>query len=196
MAFRQILLIDQEVRSDGGRELSSPTRRVAAAAVLENPFAGRLGVQDLSELVELSVKAGEMLTARALGALGSRKPCGYGKAALVGTSGELEHGAAMIHVRLGLAMRRGARGGPALIPGNAKVGAPGTPIDVVFGGIEDAWDYDAMDTLQVSVPDAPRAHEIVLVVAFLAGGRPNARIKGASQAEVNELVRRIRSEDG
>jgi hypothetical protein len=196
MAFRQILLIDQEVRSDGGRELSSPTRRVAAAAVLENPFAGRPGVQDLSELVELSVKAGEMLTARALGALGSRKPCGYGKAALVGTSGELEHGAAMIHVRLGLAMRRGARGGPALIPGNAKVGAPGTPIDVVFGGIEDAWDYDAMDTLQVSVPDAPRAHEIVLVVAFLAGGRPNARIKGASHAEVSELVRRIRSEDG
>ena len=182
------------MRSEGGRELSSPTRRVAAAAVLDNSFAGKPGVQDFSELVELSVKAGEILTARALGALGSRKPCGYGKAALVGTAGELEHGAAMIHVRLGLAMRRGARGGPALIPGNAKVGAPGTPIDIVFGGIEDAWDYDAMDTLQVSVPDAPRPNEIVLVVAFLAGGRPNARIKGASQAEVSELVRRIRSE--
>jgi hypothetical protein len=196
MAFRQVMLIDQEVRSEGGRELSSPTRRVAAAAVLDNPLAGKSGVQDLSELVELSVKAGEILTARALGALAPRKPRGYGKAALVGTEGELEHGAAMIHVRLGLTMRRGARGGPALIPGNAKVGAPGTPIDVVFGGIEDAWDYDAMDTLQVSVPDAPRPHEILLVVAFLAGGRPNARIKGATQAEVNELVRKIRSEDG
>lgn len=196
MAFRQIVLIDQEVRSEGGRELASPTRRVAAAAVLDNPLAGKPGVQDLSELVELSVKAGELLTERALAALAARKPRGYGKAALVGTAGELEHGAAMIHARLGLAMRRGAGGGPALIPGNAKVGAAGTPIDVVFGGIEDAWEYDAMDTLQVSVPDAPRPHEIVLVVAFLAGGRPNARIKGATQAEVSELVRKIRSKGG
>lgn len=196
MKIRQIVLVDQEVRSEGGRELASPARRVAAAAALENPLAGKPAADDLSELVDLSVQAGELLTARALGALAPLKPRGYGKAALVGTAGDLEHGAAMIHVRIGLAMRRGAGGGPALIPGNAKVGAPGTPIDVIFGGIEDAWDYDAMDTLQLSVPDAPRPHEILLVVAFLAGGRPNARIKGASQAEVSALVKKIRSKDG
>ena len=132
------------------------------------------------------------LTARALAALAPLKPRGYGKAALVGSAGELEHGAAMIHVRIGLAMRQGAGAGPALIPGNAKRGAAGTPIDVIFGGMEDAWDYDAMDTLQVCVPDAPRPHEILLVVAFLAGTRPNARIRGASQEQVSELMRRIR----
>jgi hypothetical protein len=150
MKIRQIVLVDQEVRSEGGRELARPTRRVAAAAVLENPLAGKPPADDLAPLVELSVQAGELLTGRAVGALRPLKPRGYGKAALVGTAGDLEHGAAMIHVRIGLAMRQGAGGGPALIPGNAKVGAPGTPIDVVFGGIEDAWDYDAMDTMQLS----------------------------------------------
>ena len=193
MNLREIVLIDQEIRSDGAHELPRPTRRVAAAAVLENPLAGKPFADDLSSLVDLSVTAGEILTARALAALAPLKPRGYGKAALVGTAGELEHGAAMIHVRIGLAMRQGAGGGPALIPGNAKVGPPGAPIDVIFGGMEDAWDYDAMDTLQVCVPDAPRPHEILLVVAFLAGTRPNARIRGASPDQVNDLVRRMRA---
>lgn len=67
----------------------------------------------------------------------------------------------MIHVRIGLAMRQGAGGGPALIPGNCKVGGPGTQIDVIFGGLEDAWDYDAMDTMTVSVADAPRQDEVL-----------------------------------
>jgi len=196
MNLRQIVLVDQEVRSEGGRKLGRPSRRVAAAAVLENPFAGKPAADDFAPLVELSVRAGELLTTRALSALAPLKPRAYGKAALVGTAGDLEHGAAMIHVRLGLAMRQGAGGGPALIPGNAKVGAPGTPIDIVFGGIEDAWDYDAMDSMQLSVPDAPRPNEILLVVAFLAGGRPNARIRGASQAAVSELVRKIRRAGG
>ena len=196
MNIRQIHLWDQEVRSEGGRALSTPTRRVAAAAVLHNPFAGRPAIDDLSALVEISVKAGELLTARALGALAPLKPRAYGKAALVGTAGDLEHGAAMIHVRIGLAMRQGAGGGPARIPGNARVGAPGAPIDIIFGGLEDAWDYDAMDSMQISVPDAPRPDEILLAVAFLAGSRPNARIKGASPEQVSELVRKMRPAGG
>jgi len=194
--IREIVVIDQEVRSEAGRELATPTRRVAAAAVLENPLAGKPAADDLSELVDISVQAGKLLTARVLAALAPLKPRAYGKAALVGTAGDLEHGAAMIHVKIGLAMREGAGGGPALIPGNAKVGAPGTPIDIVFGGMEDAWDYDAMDTMQISVPDAPRPHEILLAVAFLAGARPNARIKGASQAQVSALVSKMKRSAG
>ncbi len=192
MDIRQIVLIDQEVRSEGGRTVDRPTRRVAAAAVLRNPFAGKPAIDDFSQLVDMSVQCGEMLTARVLAALDGHKPIGYGKAALVGTAGDLEHGASMIHVRIGLAMRKGAGGGPALIPGNAKVGAAGTPIDIIFGGLEDAWNYDAMDTMSVWVPDAPRPDEILLAVAFLAGGRPNARIKGAPAAAVEELVRTMR----
>lgn len=192
MTIRQIILIDQEVRSEAGRATTVPTRRVAACAVLANPFAGTPPVDDHRRLVDLSVEIGTLLTERVLKALGGIAPRGYGKAALVGTAGDLEHGAAMIHVRIGLAMRQGIGTGPALIPGNAKVGPAGTPIDVIFGGIEDAWDYDAMDTMQVRVPDAPRPDEILLVVAFLAGGRPNARIKGASPEQVAELVRTLR----
>ncbi|MGH7057520.1 MAG: amino acid synthesis family protein [Acetobacteraceae bacterium] len=190
--FRELTIVNQEILSEAGRTLASPTRRVAACGVLLNPHAGQPAIDDFSGLVELSVKAGEILTARALAALAPLKPRGYGKGALVGTAGDLEHGASMIHVRIGLAMRRGAGGGPALIPGNAKVGAPGSPIDVIFGGIEDAWDYDAMDTMTVTIPDAPRPDEVLLVVAFLAGTRPNARIKGASEALVAEAVRTMR----
>jgi hypothetical protein len=194
MKFRQITVISQDILSEGGRELSTPCKRVAACGVLHNPYASQPPLDDFSGLADLSVKAGEVLTARALAALAPLKPRAYGKAALVGIAGDLEHGACMIHMRLGLAMRQGARGGPALIPGNAKVGGPGAPIDIVFGGLEDAWDYDAMDMMTVSIADAPKPEEVLLVIAFLGGTRPNARIKGASQAQVEETVRRIRGE--
>jgi hypothetical protein len=192
MKFRQITLVSQEVFSEGGRELTVPCRRVAACGVLHNSHASRPPTDDFDELVDLSVEAGRILSARALEALGPLKPRGYGKAVIVGTAGDLEHGASMIHVRIGLAMRQAAGGGPALIPGNAKAGGPGTPIDVIFGGLDDGWDYDAMDTMTVSVADAPRPEEILLVVAFLGGTRPNARIKGASAAQVADVVRNIR----
>jgi len=191
MDIRQIHLFDQEVLSEGGRPLAASTRRVAAAAVLRNPHAGQPPLDDFAGLVDLSVAVGEILTARVLTALGDRKPMGYGKAALVGTAGDLEHGAAMIHVRIGLAMRKGAGGGPALIPGNAKTGPAGMSIDIIFGGMEDGWDYDAMDSMTIAVPDAPRPDEILLAVAFLAGGRPNARIKGAPASAVQDLMRQL-----
>jgi hypothetical protein len=192
MKFRQITVINQEILSEGGRELASPCRRVAACGVLHNPHAGKPPIDDFTGLVDLSVEAGKVLTSRALDGLGGLKPRGYGKAVIVGANGDLEHGAAMIHVRLGLAMRRGVKAGLALIPGNAKLGGPDTPVDVIFGGLEDSWDYDAMDTMTVSVGDAPRPDEVLLVVAFLGGGRPNARIKGASQTQVAEAVRQLR----
>ena len=192
MTFRQITLISQEIFSEAGRELTTPCRRVAACGVLHNPYASRPAAGDVSVLAERSFAAGEVLTARALAALAPLAPRGYGKAALVGTAGDLEHGAAMIHVRLGLAMRQGAGGGPALIPGNAKVGGVGSAIDIIFGGLDDGWDYDAMDTMRVSIADAPRPDEILLAVAFLGGTRPNARITGASQAQVEELVRKMK----
>lgn len=123
------------------------------------------------------------------------KPHAYGKAAIVGTAGDREHGAAMIHVRLGFAMRRGIGGGRALIPGVEKIAGPGAAIDLVFGGVEDAWDYDVMDAMEVSIPGAPRPDEIVLIVGFAAGGRPNARIKGASAEGVAKLVGRLRNDE-
>ena len=193
MQIRQLQLFDQEILSEGGRVLKQPSRRVAAAALLHNPYAGKPAIDDFADLVDISVRCGEILTSKVMTALAGLQPIGYGKGALVGTAGDLEHGAAMIHVRIGLAMRKGAGGGPALIPGNAKTGGAGTPIDIIFGGIEDGWDYDAMDSMTIVYPDGPRPDEILLIVAFLAGGRPNARIRGASQQAVEKLVREMRS---
>ncbi|MBA2448526.1 MAG: amino acid synthesis family protein, partial [Chloroflexi bacterium] len=169
--IRSITVIDHETHCEAGRGVDPPTRKVAAGAVITNPLAGRDARDHLEELVDLSVRVGAVLTERALRALGDRRPRAYGKAVIVGTAGDLEHGAAMIHVRLGLAMRRGVGGGTALIPGNAKVAGPGATIDLLFGDLEDGWEYDTMDTLEVSVPGAPRPDEIVLIVGFAAGGR-------------------------
>ena len=101
----------------------------------------------------------------------------------------------MIHCRIGLTMRRAIRAGRALIPGNAKMGGPGASLDIVLGGIDDGWHYDAMDTMEIRVPGAPRADEIVLAVAF-ATGRANARIRGASEQAVRELVMRLAGSRG
>ena len=192
MKLRAISVIVQDVLSEGRRELSLPCRRVAACGVMHNPYAGKAPIDDFSELVDISVEAGEILTRRALDGLGDMSPRGYGKAIIVGSSGDLEHGAAMIHVRVGLPMRQLAGGGPALIPGNAKVGTMGTSIDIIFGGMEDGWDYDAMDSMTVSVADAPKPDELLLVIAFLGGTRPNARIKGNPPEQVAALVDKLR----
>lgn len=190
MNIRQIVVIEHETRQHAGRRVDPPARKVAACAVIANPFAGRAAQDDLSALVDLSAEIGAMLTERALQRLDA-VPRAYGKAAIVGTAGEREHGAAMIHVRLGLAMRRGIGAGAALIPGVEKVAGPGAAIDLAFGGIDDGWDYDAMDSMEIAIPGTPQADEIVLIVAF-GTGRPNARICGASAAQVAELVATLR----
>ena len=192
MELRKIAIFVDDVLSEGGRELASPTRRVAACGVIRNPFAGKPPIDDFSELVDISVDAGEVLTQRALEALGKIEPRAYGKGAIVGAAGDLEHGAAMIHIQVGLPMRRQAGGGPALIPGNAKVGPMGATIDIIFGGMENSWDYDTMDAMTISVPDAPKPNEILLIIAFLGGTRPNARIEGISSEQVAVLVEKLR----
>ena len=192
MELRKISIFVDDVLSEGGRKLLSPTRRVAACGIIRNPFAGKPPIDDFSELVDISVDAGEVLTQRALEALGEIEPRAYGKGAIVGAAGDLEQGAAMIHVRIGLPIRRQAGGGPALIPGNAKVGPMGATIDIIFGGMDDSWDYDVMDAMTISVPDAPNPDEILLVIAFLGGTRPNARIKGNSPEQVAVLVEKLR----
>ncbi len=191
--IREIHLVTQEIDRHAGRPVDPPSLRVAACAVIANPRAGQPASDDFGEFVSASVAVGEILTRRAITALGARTPSSYGKGALVGASGDLEQGAAMIHCRIGLAMRSAIKRGNALIPGNAKLAAPGATLDIVLGGIEDGWNYDAMDTLEVCVPGAPRADEIVLAVAF-GTGRPNARIRGASEQEVRELVSRLRGD--
>lgn len=189
LGIRKIVVFEETINQLHGVEVDPPLRRCIAGAVLKNPLAGQRGVTDLTELVDLSVKLGELLTQQALVRLGDAASLrAYGKAVIVGTDGELEHGASMIHPRLGMAMRATLRRGTVLIPGNAKVGGPGTPIDVLVGPLDEAWDLDAMDGTTIQIADAPYADEIVLMVACATGPRPHARSKGPEQHEVDALI--------
>lgn len=189
MDIRKTIVFDEEIAVENGSRLSFPLRRVAIGVVLKNPLANAPIDTDLTPLIDLSVEIGEILTKKALVLLGDAKQLrAYSKAALVGTSGDLEHGAVMIHARIGMAMRSTIKRGRVLIPGNAKVAGPGAHIDMVFGPIDEGWDLDAMDTMPIMVADSPRANEILLLVGYMAGPRPHARSKGPDQKDVDALL--------
>lgn len=174
MDIRRILLIKDTVLAEGGLPALAPVTRVAACAVIANPLAGR-AADNLEALIPLGAQLGERLVAEALGVL-SKPVVSYGKAAIVGTAGDVEHAAALLHPRMGRPMRAAIGGGQALIPSTAKIGAAGAEIDVPLGHKDDSWSFDQIDTLTVTVPGAPRPDEIVVVVALADGGRPRPRV--------------------
>jgi hypothetical protein len=187
--IRKIVKFDEEVLSENGAFVSPALRRCVVGAVLKNPLAGAPVGTDLAPLVDISVALGEALTRRALAGLGEAGELrAYSKAAIVGTAGDLEHGAAMLHARIGMAMRSTIKRGRVLIPGNAKVACAGTTIDVIFGPIDEGWDLDAMDTMPIAVADAPRVDEILLLVGYASGPRPHARSRGPDQEDVDLLL--------
>lgn len=173
MDLRKHLIVVEEIGSEAGHRLMRPVRRVAGIVVVANPFAGR-PVDDLSPLFDLGAEAGDFLMKRLADVLGS-PAVSYGKAALVGTAGEMEHGAACVHPKLGKPMRAAVGGGEALIPSNVKVAAAGTAIDLPLGHKDNAWSFDHFDTMTVMVSDAPRPDELVIAMAIADGGRPRPR---------------------
>ena len=181
MDSRKTRLLIEEVSADAGERLSRPVRRVAAVAVIRNPYAGQR-VDDLAPLFDVGLELGAQLAKRAVDLIGNRA-VSYGKAAIVGTAGEIEHGAAILHPKLGKPMREAVGGGEAIIPSNAKVGAPGTAIDVPLGHKDNVWSFDHFDTMTVMVPDAPQPDEIVVVIAYADAGRPRPRV-GKGRAAV------------
>jgi hypothetical protein len=188
MNVRKTVMYVEEIDSEYGAKLTPPLKRVAVGSVVTNPLAGKPAGADLKPLIEMSEALGESMTRKALAVLGNAPLRAYGKAAIVGLNGDLEHGAAMIHPRIGMAMRRTLRRGKVIIPGNAKVVAAGTSFDLIFGPMDAGWDLDAVDTMQVTVADAPRPDEILAMVGYATGPRPNARSKGPDQAEVDALI--------
>jgi len=185
--IRKLLTVSEEILSDGGRETRRPLRKVAAVAVLENPFAGRF-VDDLTALADAGEELGALLAKRATEALGAPAES-YGKAAIVGEDGEYEHAAALLHPKLGAPLRAAVGGGKAIIPSAKKLGGPGAAIDVPLHFKDAAFVRTHYDAMEVRVPDAPRANEIVLVIAITDGGRPHPRIGGLTKDEA-------RKEDG
>jgi len=174
MDIRRIWLCRDVVLAEGGLPALMPVTRVAACAVIANPFAGR-PTDDLAELVPFGAGLGELLVKEAL-ALLSRPAIAYGKAAIVGTLGDIEHAAAILHPRMGKPMRDAIGGGQAIIPSNVKIGGVGAVIDIPLGHKDDVWSFDQIDTLSIMVPNAPRSDEIAVIVALADGGRPRPRV--------------------
>jgi hypothetical protein len=188
--IRKIMTFVEETRREMDKTIEPATRRAAAAAVIENPFAGRY-VEDLSELIEIGEELGALLTERAVVALGVPGPSAesYGKAAAVGENGELEHAAAVLHPKLGTPVRRALGKGAALIPSSKKRGGMGVTLDIPLGHKDAAYVRSHFDGMEIRVSDAPRANEILVAIALTDSGRPLARVGGLTKDQ-------IKGEDG
>ncbi len=175
--IRKLITVVQSTRWEQGQEIDPPSRQVAAIAVIRNPYAGRYS-HDLSLLEEAGAELGELLAARGVDALGIAPADihSYGKAAIVGTEGEKEHAAAVLHPRLGKPVRELIGPASAIIPSAKKIGGPGATIDCPLHYKDDAWKFSHFDAMEISVPGAPRADEIVVILALSDAGRPLHRV--------------------
>src|ERR1700758_5369091 len=167
--IRKIITMREMVLSELGVAAPRPVVRAVGIAVVHNPFAGR-GVEDMRRLFEAGAMLGERLMPDLVKLLDG-PAVSYGKGALVGVDGEMEHGGACVHPMLGKPMRSAIGGGQALISSNVKVAAAGTTLDVPLGHKDDSWSFPHFDTITVSVADAPRPDEILVVMAIADGGR-------------------------
>jgi Amino acid synthesis len=183
--IRKLIVQVEETRLEMGRSVHPPTRKAVAIAVIENPFAGRYQ-DDLTELMDIGEELGGLLGERCVQALGIQphQAEGYGKAAIVGEAGELEHAAAILHPKLGAPLRKALEKGAALVPSAKKVGTLGSAIDVPLGHKDAAYVRSHFDAIEARVADAPRANEIVVAVAVTDSGRPLARVGGLQKQEI------------
>jgi hypothetical protein len=183
--IRKLIVQVDETRLEMGQQIQPPTRRAVAIAVITNPFAGRYA-ENLDELSDIGAELGKLLGERCVAALGitPSEAESYGKAAIVGEAGELEHGAAILHPKLGAPLREAVEKGAALVPSAKKMGGLGTAIDVPLGHKDAAFVRSHFDAIEARVSDAPRANEIVVAVAVTDSGRPLPRIGGLQKNEI------------
>lgn len=188
--IRKLVVTVEETHREAGKGVSPATRKAAAVAVIKNPFAGKY-VEDLNPLIDIGEELGGLLAKRAVAALGidGGKAESYGKAAIVGEGGELEHAAAILHPKMGKPVREALVKGAALIPSAKKMGTMGTPIDVPLGHKDAAFVRTHFDGMEVRVADAPRADEILVAIVVTDSGRPLPRVGGLQKHE-------IKGEDG
>ena len=190
LEIRKIVVQIDEIHREMGQPIIPPTRRALAMAVIKNPYAGRY-CENLDELIDIGETLGGLLGERCVQALGiaPNQAESYGKAAIVGEAGELEHAAAILHPKLGAPLRKAVEKGAALVPSAKKMGTLGTAIDLPLGHKDAAFVRSHFDAIEARVSDAPRADEIVVAVAVTDSGRPLPRIGGLQKHE-------IKGEDG
>lgn len=182
LTIRKIVTAVEDIRVEGKKALDTPIKRCSVMAVLKNPFAGTYA-EDLTVLMDAGEELGGMLSKIAVDALGGAAIESYGKGAIVGTDGELEHGAALLHPKMGKLFRENIGGGKAIIPSAKKMGAPGTALDVPLHFKDACFVRSHYDAMECRVPDAPLADEIVVIATVTTGGRPHPRIGGLQKHE-------------
>ena len=187
MEVRKYVTIVEETVVEGGKKVDPPTRKAAAIAVIKNPFAGKY-VEKLDELVDAGEELGRVLGNKAVEALKimPQNAESYGKAAIVGADGELEHAAAILHPKLGTPLREAVGGGKSIIPSAKKMGGPGTEIDVPVHYKDAAFVRSHFDAMSVRIHDAPRSDEIVVAIVVTSSGRPHPRIGGLKKEEAKK----------
>jgi len=187
--LRKLLIVTEEVFHEGGPPPPRPYRRGAVLAVIANPFAGRYE-PDIQPFMDDLRPLGLDMARRLVAALGGEASAieGYGKGAIVGGAGEIEHGA-LWHAPGGYAMREVLGGTRAIVPSTKKVGGPGARLDVPITHVNASYVRSHFDAIEVGVPDAPRAGEMVLVLAMTTGPRVHDRAGGLA-------ARDIKGEDG
>jgi|UniRef100_A0A7C4AS91 hypothetical protein len=184
MEIRKIVTVVEETLREMGRSVEPPTRKCASIAVLKNPFAGRYQ-EDLTELMDIGEQLGKLLAERCLQGLGigPDKAESYAKGCIVGLDGELEHAAAILHPKLGKPFREVLGRGLALIPSVKKRGPAGCTIDVPLNHKDAAFIRSHFDGMTVSVQDAPRSDELLVVLVVTDSGRPLPRIGGLTKEQ-------------
>jgi len=184
-AIRKLVVQLDETRLDMGRPVEPPARRAVAMAVIANPFAGKYA-ENLDLLISIGEELGQLLGAICVAALGipPDRAHSYGKAAIVGEAGELEHAAAILHPKMGATLRREVSSGAALVPSAKKMGGLGTAIDVPLGHKDAAFVRSHFDAIEARVSDAPRRDEIVVAIAVTDSGRPHPRVGGLQVHEI------------
>jgi hypothetical protein len=183
--IRKLFTVLEETHLEADQAVQPPTRKAAAIAVIWNPYIGS-AAEDLSELIELGETLGRVLGRRAVAALGIApgEVQSYGKAAIVGEDGELEHAAALLHPKIDAALRRAVEKGAAPVPSAKKRGGMGSAIDVPLWHKDAATVHSHFDAIEIRVPDAPRRNEIVVAVVVTDSGRPMPRIGGLAVADI------------
>lgn len=178
IAVRKDVLIIEEIRHEGGPPASAPLKKGAILTVIANPFAGRYA-PDIAGFMDDLKPLGVAMAKKLIDALGGDPKAiqGYGKGAIVGVAGEIEHGA-LWHVPGGYAMREALGGALAIVPSTKKVGAAGARLDVPITHIDASYVRSHFDAMEVGVPDAPRPDELAYVLVMSTGGRVHARIGG------------------
>ncbi len=182
--IRKVAVFVEETHIEMDKAISPATRKAVAVAVIENPFAG-VYQEDLTALMDIGAELGELLGKRCVEALGitPAQAESYGKSAMVGVDGELEHAAAILHPKLGAPLRREVEKGAALVPSSKKRGSPGQVLDVPLGHKDAAYVRSHFDGIEVQLNDAPRAREIMVAVAVTDSGRPLPRVGGLTHED-------------